>query len=235
MPVFTLNLNPVDGPDYALTPRSGRDGESFAHISHTNPLATDPATVADAILAALTKPKTTSPPRIIAWSGTLADSLFERDPRSWLPPARRAFADLCDALAPRLDAAGATLLFRPCSRHVLADPTTCLSFLRERAAEPFGIVLDPIGFLEPDMLDRVEEHLERAFEIMGEPAAAVLLAGGAVDELQHRVTHTPLGAGAIPTELILDPWRRHCPAATPVILPDAPDIEARIDLVEAAR
>ena len=105
--------------------------------------------------------------RILCWSGTLADELFESDPRTWGSSGREALGRFCDDVLSQVKAHDRTLCFHPHARHVLNDVPSCLTFLRGRAGQPFEVALAPASLLEPSMLDRLDEHLQRQFEIAG--------------------------------------------------------------------
>lgn len=176
-------------------------------------------------------------PRLIAWSGTLADDLFERDPATWMPAGLDAFRAMAADLAPRLDDAGATLLFRPHARHVLCDPQRCLTMLREwndTDTRCFGLLLDAPAMLEADMLDTAGDHLERALAALGPRAAAIALSNVRAP-LPHDpddpppLAPAPLEDGALDRATIATLIREHVPPSTPLIsLAGDPLTQARI-------
>lgn len=159
--------------------------------------------------------------RAVAWSGTLADGLFERDLRTWTAPGRRAFADFCDALAPQLATHSRTLCFHPHARHVLNDVPSCLGFLRDRAGQPFEIAFAPASLLESSMLDRIEEHLQRQFESLGHQCAMLLLHDVRVvsdgDE-EARCEAAELGQGLLPRDLVISLIRDHLRPEMPIVI-----------------
>ncbi len=159
--------------------------------------------------------------QLVAWSGTLADGLFDRDPRNWMRQGRDAFASLCDELAGQLESHDRTLCFRPHARHVLNDVPSCLGFLRDRDSQPYSIALAPASMFEPTMLDRIEEHLQRQFESLGQRCSMLLL-----EDLQvasdadglDRCDAVTLGEGLLPRDLVRDLIRANLPATTPVVI-----------------
>lgn len=158
---------------------------------------------------------------VLAWSGTPSDDLFERDPRAWTKPGRDAFARFCDEVVPQLTRHQRSLCFRPHARHVLNDAPSCLTFLRERAGQPFAIALDPVAMLEPSMVDRVDEHLERQFESLGPRCAMVILSDVQVakaEEDDSRCEPIALGSGLLPRDRVLALLREHVPDATPIVI-----------------
>ncbi|MEY3021508.1 MAG: hypothetical protein RIS86_706, partial [Planctomycetota bacterium] len=70
-------------------------GAPFAAFADGNPLDDD-------WLADLAIPTT----RTVAWSGTLGDTLFADEPRTWMRAGHERFAVFCDAVAPSLAANG---------------------------------------------------------------------------------------------------------------------------------
>jgi hypothetical protein len=151
--------------------RERASGEAWSFTWRVNPLGGEAEERADALLEAWED----SIDRAVVWSGSGAASLFERDPASWGASSREAFERFSTALEERLSGSERRVLFRPHARHVLGDPQTCLTFLRERAGERFGLALDPFAMLEAEMLERSAEHLTRAFEALGDQAEAIWL------------------------------------------------------------
>lgn len=114
---------------------------------------------------------------VILWTGWSGDEPFERHPLTWGPASLEQFRRAIDAASRVAAEKGTTLLLRPHARHVLADPQRCLTFFRERTdSDRVGLVLDTASMLEASMVEKVEDHLERAVDALAEHAAAVWLA-----------------------------------------------------------
>jgi hypothetical protein len=173
--------------------------------------------------------------RIILWSGWMGgddarpgEGRFPPDFRTWSAPGRKRFNDFCDAASAELHARSLTLLFRPHARHVLSDPQACTSFLNARREQPFGLILDPAGFLTGTMIPRAEDHLTRAFEALAHhPAtAAVALTNlepvpGEPDPISgHELRARSLAAGLLPPLLLAQLAAKHWPAGRPLLLLD---------------
>lgn len=159
--------------------------------------------------------------RIVSHSGTLADTPFGDDPRTWMKPGHERLKAFCDDVEPALRAHGRTLCFRPHHRHVLGDVHASVKLLRDRAGGPFEVLLSPGDLLAPSMLGQAEDHLARMFAHLGPIAAGVLLFDVATTEesaetglLQHR----RLGEGLLPMPLVASLLAEHVPAETPLIL-----------------
>lgn len=163
--------------------------------------------------------------KVLSWSGSLGEALFDAHPATWLRPGHEALARFCDEVAPQLEEAGTRLCFRPHARHVLSDPQSCLNFLRERAGQPFEIALSPAGFLEESMLDRVEDHMARAFEALGPCATMVLLHDVRVGSEENALQSVPLGQGALPRDLVQQLLKAHLPTSTPIVLTEGGSLE----------
>jgi hypothetical protein len=160
-------------------------------------------------------------PRIVAWSGTLAEGLFDDEPRTWMKSGHERFAAFLDGIAPSLEQHRRRLCLRPHHRHVLGDVHGCARLLRERAGGPFEVLLSPADMLAAAMLPQAEDHLVRMFAHLGPMAAAVLVAD---------VRETPatpetgllemvrFGEGRLPHALVARLLADHVPAETPVIL-----------------
>lgn len=167
------------------------------------------------------------PTTLIAWSGSLADTLFERHPHTWMQPGQDALRRVCDALVEPLVTSGRTLNLQPHARHVLSDPQSAINFAREREDGPFGIVLGPTTMLEPSMLGEVEDHLTRAFATLGERAVAVVLQDAVVDATTESLSSVRLGEGEIPGRTVGRLLRSCVPAETPILV--HPDDLGRLD------
>ena len=187
-----------------------------AVIVDGNPLA-DRARVTAAVAAA-------PAPRVVMWSGTLGGNLFDAHPPNWLAPGRAALDRFCADLAPAARAAGKTVCFRPHCRHVLSDAPSFLAFLRDHAGEPVDIALCPGSMFEPSMLDAVEDHLERLFEMLGPKAAICFLNDVVPDPASGLCRPVPLGRGVLPPGCVRDLVDRFVPPQTPIVLlPEAID------------
>lgn len=159
--------------------------------------------------------------RIVSWSGTMADELFADEPRTWMRAGQDRLKAFLDEVAPALRHHGRTLCFRPHHRHVVGDVHASMKLLRERAGEPFEILLSPADMLAPSMLPTVEDHLTRMFAHLGPVAAAVLLfdlAETPETEETGLLAPLPLGEGRLPKDLVARLLEAHVPAETPVIL-----------------
>ncbi|MEO1130636.1 MAG: TIM barrel protein [Planctomycetota bacterium] len=163
---------------------------------------------------------------VVAWSGSVSEaSLFQRDPHTWMSAGREAFDDFLRRIAPELTAREQRLLLRPHARHVLCDPQRCLSFLRELDEDaPFGIALDAGAMLEDEMLSKVEDHLERAFEALGRRVHVVVATDVARSSGDDPLRPVPIGQGVLPVSLMGSLIRAHVPPTTPIVLlPEDPD------------
>ncbi|MBI1304729.1 MAG: hypothetical protein GC172_13225 [Phycisphaera sp.] len=160
--------------------------------------------------------------RIVGWSGTLAEEPFGDEPRTWMRAGHERFARFLDEVAPALRTHGRTLCFRPHHRHVLGDVHASVKLLRERAGEPFEVLLSPCDLLAPSMLGTVEDHLVRMFAHLGPVSAAVLLGdvrAGAATEESGLLEPCAAGEGSVPLSLLGKLLSDHVPPETPVILP----------------
>ncbi len=157
---------------------------------------------------------------LVCWSGSLADEPFARDWATWGPRGWESLMAACAAVAPSLTERGARVLLRPHARHVLSDPYKCLRFIAERPDPCFGLALDAGAMLEHSMLADAEGHTERAFEMLGPVAAAVVLSGiaRAADEESPPALTAPT-EGLVNPRLLGELVRRHTDPATPLLLP----------------
>lgn len=164
--------------------------------------------------------------RIVSWSGTLADSLFESHPLTWSRPGHVALARFCDEIHEQLEQHERMLCFQPHARHVLSDPQSCLYFLSERSEQRFEIAFAPASVLEATMIDDAAEHVRRGIEALGPRCAMVILHDVRVVERdgERALEPAPLGQGVLPRESVLALLEEHVPDATPIVIsPEALD------------
>lgn len=197
-----------------IRPLEGEEETPYASICGRNLLPGSPGESLDWLLESVIE----GCPRVVAWSGSMASGLFDRDPLSWMPRPREAFRALCDGLAPVLIERGVKTLWRPHARHVLADPQTCLSYLRDREGEPFGLAFEPASLFEPEMLPMAESHLERAFESLGPVCDLAILTNTRIADHPESPESTPLHEGDLDGSLIAKLAREHLPEETPIAL-----------------
>ena len=156
--------------------------------------------------------------RVLSWSGTLGEDLFERHPPTWLAPGHKAFAGVCDRLAPELEAGGGQWCFLPHCRHVLNDVQSCVRFLEERASQPFAVAFAPASMLEPSMLEALEDHLERGFEALAARCPMLVLEDVVPADDGQSLCAVPLGQGVLPAERMRGLIEEFLPSETPVYL-----------------
>ncbi len=179
------------------------------------------------------------PGRLVAWSGTQADSPFASHPLTWSARGWAALHAACDALTRVLTESGRALLLRTHARHVLSDPRACLKFAAERGpVSPIVVLPDIAAMIDVSMLPTIEDHLGRLFAALPSitGAAGAVLANVASpaespdterDELgaQGALTASPIHRGVVPVSVLADGWKSHMPADAPVVLvgDDVPD------------
>lgn len=170
---------------------------------------------------------------LLAWSGTLADDLFEPHPMNWLTPGAETLDAACERLRPTLEASGTTLCLQPHARHVLSDVPSCRAFLDRHDGGPFAIALAPASMLEPGMLADLDDHLRRFVESLADRCAMVRLADVALDDDGTSCRTVPLGRGVLPRTRLLELLGQHLPADIPIVL-DAKDLDEQIAWLDDA-
>lgn len=142
---------------------------------------------------------------------------------AWMPQSRERFT----LAAKALDALGGDIWVWPRFDHALSDIPGVQTFLR--AHERFGLLFDPIAMLAPSMLAQAEDHLARMFQVFGPhpQTRAVMLTNIAPGSEIEGVRVAPVHRGVIRPKLIIELWREHCRAETPVVLIDEEVTEQR--------
>lgn len=159
--------------------------------------------------------------RLVAWSGTLAEDLFEPHPMTWMAVGHEQFNAVCEALREPLRAADCTVCFQPHARHVLNDVQSTLTFLNTHVDGPFELAFDPAALLEPSMFHEVDEHLNRSFELLGPRCALLMLRNIDFDPATNETHRQPLTDGRVSIDLLLALTTKHIKPDTPIILHDA--------------
>jgi hypothetical protein len=142
----------------------------------------------------------------------------------WMPAARSAFQAAIETLRNKPPAVGEYWLW-PSAGGVLSDVPSTQTFFRGTSG--FRLFLDPASLLTPAMIPKAEDHLGRILLGLGSLASAVLLANieplGDVEGVQL----SPLTRGVLSPKIMIDAWRRHVPAETPVVILDEDVAEQR--------
>ena len=185
----------------------GEPAAAIASILEGNPLAED-------WIAPLDVPGA----NLVAWSGTLADGLFDDEPRTWMQAGHNALQAFCEEVAPRLDTLERTLLFRPHARHVLSDPQGALNFLRAHEDDPFGLAVSPGDLLLPSMLEHLEDHLERILVFLAPRASMIILEDVVPAEDGESMEPAPIGEGILPHLQVRELMHAHLPDDMPVVV-----------------
>lgn len=181
--------------------------EAIASILQGNPLAED-------WLASLDAPGE----RLICWSGTLGEELFADEPRTWMRPGHDALASFCESVSQALRSDGRRLLFRPHARHVLSDPQGSLDFLRSHEDGPFGLAVSPSDLILPEMINDLQEHLERILGVLAPQAEILFLEDARPSEDGESMEFAPIGEGVLPRELVRDLLSAHIPPEMPLVV-----------------
>ena len=183
-------------------------------------------------------------PHLIAWSGTLADSLFASDMRNWMRPGWDALQRRLDSWRGTLEAAGARLALHPHARHLLSDVAGAMRLLVDRAGQPFDVICAPAALLTAEMLGDgaregtrgriaeardVREHLLRALSVLGPRTPLCILQDVRVaadasrtgrdgtDDETPALETCPPGTGALPWNAVIAMAAEHVPPHVPVL------------------
>jgi hypothetical protein len=136
-------------------------------------------------------------PHAAAWSGTVADELFEPAFRTWSAPVRAQLHETLDRLLLSIPAQ-ATLTLRPHARHILADHHLASRFISSRWSRGetrLRLLMDPASLFTRQMFPLAEDHLTRMIE------QAADLIRFAAEQLQTPATLSPV-AGVLLAQVI---------------------------------
>jgi hypothetical protein len=195
------------------------DGLPFAKVSDLNLLADGGV---ERLLA-----EAAGPPRLLAWSGSLGESLFTPSPRTWMSSGRTALSAAIERALPELNRRGVRLLLRTHRHHVLSDHHTALAFLDSQSAKTtrtFGLALDYASMFAATMLPAIEDHLTRIFQAIG-PRADLVILGDVGSPAGDEPRPAPFGRGVIPAELLKRLIKSHVSDVIPLAAPET-DIPA---------
>ena len=151
---------------------------------------------------------------VIAWSGTLADGLFDAHPYNWMAPGRAALDARAAEIGRNLANAGRRLVLLPHARHILSDAPGALAF-HTQLGEIVGVALGPAWMLEPSMLGDVEDHLMRFARMLGAVADVAWVEDARLDG--DACTIAAPGTGVIQPRHVAAAFDAYLPAEVPVI------------------
>ena len=194
---------------------NSQTGTPFATETDLNPLA-----ITAAEFFVQLNQLSNKPPAIIAWSGTLADSIHESNILNWQPSAREQFSQFCTEISPFLLQTNTTLLFRTHAHHILSDVPSCLTFINDIAnasQAKLGLALSPANMLTQSMLETAEDHLTRMFQHLGKHASALYWPTPKLSMVpDNEILHSPSNLidrlaqqHLNPSCLIIDPPKNH--------------------------
>ena len=237
------------GPQWDTITRDGDAARTIALALPGNPLDAEwdarvlvPAVSECARVASATG----TAPRLIAWSGTFADSLFAGDMRNWMRPGWDALQQRLDSWRSTLEGAGVRLALHPHATHLLSDVAGAMRLLVDRAEQPFDVICAPAALLTPEMLGDgtregtrgriaeardVREHLLRALSVLGPRTPLCVLQDVRVAAAAPRAsrregtdTDEPSleacapGTGALPWHALMALAAEHVPSHVPLLV-----------------
>ncbi len=167
------------------------------------------------------------------WSGWLGGDDGIPGPATWGRAGHEAFERLCDRIT--ADPRRNRVLFRPQARHVLSDAPSCADFLRRRAGDALGLLLDPASMLALSMLAHGAEHVERILGVLAPVRGvdAVLIANAEAAEDQC-VRPVALNRGVLDPRALAAMVCRLVPAGVALVVLDG-DIEAQRAIIGLGR
>ena len=136
----------------------------------------------------------------------------------WGSAAWATLDAFCDSVKDRLEAAGATLCFRPHADDILSDAHACRVFLERRAGGPFEVCGDPGAMLTPAMIPTAPEHVERSIQALASCGGAVALILTNVVLQGERLMPAPITEGILDPNTIAGLARALWPADRPLVL-----------------
>lgn len=168
----------------------------------------------------------------LCWSGSLAPNPFTPDPRNWMRAGQEAFHRWADGLAAEYaardsgnDPRAVRCAVLPHHTQLLSDLSGQMRLWHQYGARGIGSVLHPAALIAPSMLRDLEDHLLRAFTMLGPRCILCILQD--IDLLQHdagdaEVRLVPWGSGRMPHALVERLLNKHVPPTIPVCIPKDP-------------
>lgn len=166
--------------------------------------------------------------RVVIWSGwdpeaRIGEDVWSASFETWGPSGRAGFEEAVGRLS-------GPVVFRPHARHVLSDPKSSVSFLKDH--EAFEVLLDPGGMLTPDMLAGADDHLARAFEAMAPHPRVTGLVLSNVERVGDELRACPLTRGLLDVELLLRLASEHWDERAVLLVGD--EIDEQVEMVRRA-
>jgi len=165
----------------------------------------------------------------LCWSGSLAPQLFEPDPRNWMRAGQEAFNHWIERLAVEC-AAGSTgasantvrCAVLPHHTQLLSDLSGQMRLWHQYGSVGIGSVLHPTALIAPSMLRDLEEHLLRAFTMLGPRCMLCILQD--IEVVRHgseiaELRPVPWGSGQMPHSLVEGLLNEHVPPHIPLCIP----------------
>ncbi len=168
----------------------------------------------------------------LCWSGSLAPHPFTPDPRNWMRAGQEAFHRWADARAAEHaarnagnDPSAVRCAVLPHHTQLLSDLSGQMRLWHQYGANGIGSVLHPAALIAPSMLRDLEDHLLRAFTMLGPRCILCILQD--IDLLQHddggtEVRLLPWGSGRMPHAQVERLLNEHVPPHIPVCIPEDP-------------
>ncbi|MBM4008321.1 MAG: hypothetical protein FJ285_01870 [Planctomycetes bacterium] len=168
----------------------------------------------------------------LCWSGSLASQPFAPDPRNWMRVGQEAFQHWTERLAAECTAGSeGARPHAPCCAvlphhaQLLSDLSGQMRLWHQYGSAGIGSVLHPAALIAPSMLRDLEDHLLRAFTMLGSRCILCILQD--IEPVQHdgeiaEIRLVPWGSGQMPHALVERLLNEHVPAHIPLCVPGDP-------------
>jgi len=168
----------------------------------------------------------------LCWSGSLATQPFAPDPRNWMRAGQEAFQRWTEQLAAECAASSThaksnapCCALLPHHTQLLSDLSGQMRLWHQYGSVGIGSVLHPAALIAPSMLRDLEDHLRRAFTMLG--PRCVLCIVQDIEVVRHdgettEVRSVPWGSGQMPHALVEHLLNEHVPPHIPVCIPADP-------------
>lgn len=106
---------------------------------------------------------------------------------------------------------GVIFAIEPVYKHIVCNVKRARKVLDEINSPNLQIIFDPVNLLYPGNIDKQDEIIEEAFELLGDDIAVIHCKDYRVDELKNELVSIPSGQGSFNYPLLMKKIKEHKP------------------------